>query len=66
MLAGCSNGGSGSSAPAASAAASVASTAEPAIAISSETEQLTCALLGKDIKIACIVIAKEEGLYADE
>lgn len=36
------------------------------IEVSSETEDLTCALLGKDIKIACIVIAKEEGLYEEE
>lgn len=36
------------------------------IEVSDQTEELTCALLGKDIKIACIVIANEEGFYDEE
>lgn len=36
------------------------------IEISNETEELSCALLGKDIKIAGICVAKQEGLFEEE
>ena len=42
------------------------STEEKKIELSSETEDLSCALLGKDIKIAGIIIAKQEGLFEEE
>lgn len=36
------------------------------IEISAETEDLSCALLGKDIKIAGICVAMQEGLFEEE
>ena len=55
--AGCTNSGNSSAEKPSSAAD---------IELSSETEQLVCALLGKDLKIACIIIAAQEGLYEEE
>lgn len=37
-----------------------------AFTVNEETETLRVATLGKDIKIACILVAKEEGLYEEE
>ncbi|MBQ9042554.1 MAG: ABC transporter substrate-binding protein [Eggerthellaceae bacterium] len=68
MLAGCSSSGGSASASASSASASAeaSSAAAPAIEISDEMEELNAVLLGKDSKIACIIIASQRGYYADE
>ena len=62
-LAGCASGGSSASV---SASAQASSSAAPALEISSEMEELNAVLLGKDSKIACIIIAKQRGYYDDE
>ena len=54
--AGCTNSGN--------AGTGAASAAD--IELKPETEQLVCALLGKDLKIACVIIAAQEGLYQEE
>ena len=68
MLAGCASGSGSASASAssASASASASSTAAPAIQIKDEVEELNTVLLGKDAKIACIIVASQRGYYADE
>ena len=69
VLGGCGNSGSGSasaSASAASASAASASSSAPAIAIKDEMEELNTVLLGKDAKIACIIIASQRGYYDAE
>ena len=73
MLAGCANnsGSSSASASASSASASASSSASTSSAASSikindATEELSAVLLGKDAKIACIIIASQRGYYADE
>ncbi|MBR3181314.1 MAG: ABC transporter substrate-binding protein [Eggerthellaceae bacterium] len=62
-LAGCASGGSSASV---SASAQASSSAAPALEISSEMEELNAVLLGKDSKIACIIIANQRGYYDDE
>ena len=57
--AGCTNSGNSGNA---GAGAVSAADIEP----KPETEQLVCALLGKDLKIACVIIAAQEGLYQEE
>lgn len=57
--AGCTNSGNSGNA---GAGAVSAADIEP----KPETEQLVCALLGKDLKIACVIIASQEGLYQEE
>ncbi|MGN0072556.1 MAG: ABC transporter substrate-binding protein [Coriobacteriales bacterium] len=57
-LAGCTNSGNSGAASGNGAATD--------IELNPETEQLLCALLGKDLKIACIIIASQEGLYQEE
>ena len=64
MLAGCSNTGSKSASASASASASSAS--GPAITPNSAVEELNTVLLGKDAKIACIIVASQRGYYTDE
>lgn len=65
LLSACGGSSSGSSsASEASAAASASASYDNTV--SSETEELTVGLLGKDIKIACILIARQEGLYKKE
>ncbi|MBO4352256.1 MAG: ABC transporter substrate-binding protein [Eggerthellaceae bacterium] len=64
MLAGCSSSSSGSAS--ASASASASSEAAPAIEINDEMEELNTVLLGKDAKIACIIVASQRGYYEDE
>jgi len=74
-LAGCSNGGgsasksasaSASAASASSASASASSASGPAITPNAEMEELNTVLLGKDAKIACIIVANQRGYYTDE
>ena len=62
-LAGYASGGSSASV---SASAQASSSAAPALEISSEMEELNAVLLGKDSKIACIIIANQRGYYDDE
>lgn len=62
-LAGCSSG-SGSSSASSSAASSEA--ALPTIDVNDEMEELNTVLLGKDSKIACIIVAMKSGYYEDE
>ena len=64
MLAGCSNAGSKS--VSASASASASSASGPAITPNSAVEELNTVLLGKDAKIACIIVASQRGYYTDE
>lgn len=64
MLAGCSN--SGSKSASASASASASSASGPAITPNSAVEELNTVLLGKDAKIACIIVALQRGYYTDE
>lgn len=60
MLSGCaSNSASGSG-------SSTASAETPVIEINDEEEELNTVLLGKDSKIACIIVATQRGYYADE
>lgn len=67
VLGGCSGGTASSAAASASASAAAASSAAaPAIELSPDTEELTVALLGKDIKIAALLVANEEGFFAEE
>lgn len=73
VLGGCSNGSASSaSATASSASASAASSASAtagsaaAIELSPDTEDLTIAVLGKDIKIAALLVADAEGFFAEE
>ena len=54
--AGCTNSGN----------AGTGATSAADIELKPETEQLVCALLGKDLKIACVIIAAQEGLYQEE
>lgn len=62
-LAGCSQNQSASSA---SSSASSSSSTTAAYEIKDEVESLTVAVLGKDIKIAPVIVASEEGFFADE
>ena len=72
MLAGCggssTSGSAASSAAASGEASSAAASAEaaPAIELSEEMEELNAVLLGKDSKIACIIVASQRGYYAEE
>ena len=67
-LVGCgSSSGSSASASASSASASASSSAAAsAIEIKDQMEELKLVLLGKDAKIACIIVAKQRGYYDDE
>lgn len=67
MLAGCASGSASSSSAAVSAAASSAASASgPAIKANDAMEELNTVLLGKDSKIACIILALQRGYYTDE
>ena len=55
-----------SAASASASAASASASAAAAIKISDETETLKTVLLGKDSKIACIIVAQQRGYYTDE
>lgn len=67
MLAGCASGSASSSSAAVSAAASSAASASgPAIKANDAVEELNTVLLGKDSKIACIILALQRGYYTDE
>ena len=72
MLAGCSNSGSKSASASASGSASASASASasnasgPAITPNSAVEELNTVLLGKDAKIACIIVANQRGYYTDE
>ena len=78
LLAGCSSGSgsAGSASASASAAASASASAQasasasaaakPAIAVNDAMEELNTVLLGKDSKIACIIVASQRGYYDDE
>lgn len=61
MFTGCANASERSSSAAAGAAAEAA-----AIEISDEMEEINTVLLGKDAKIACIIVASQRGYYTDE
>lgn len=63
LLAGCATNASNSS----TAQSDASAVEEPAaFTVSDEVESLKVATLGKDIKIACVLVAKEEGLYEEE
>lgn len=64
-LAGCS-GSSGSASGSGSASASASNSAAAPIVVNQEMEELNTVLLGKDAKIACIIVASQRGYYADE
>ena len=76
MLAGCGSSSasgsasvSGSTSASASASASGSASAAssgPSIVANDEMEELNTVLLGKDSKIACIIIANQRGYYTDE
>ena len=70
VLAGCSSSGSSSASKSASGSAasgSASAAAEsPAIKVNDEMEELNTVLLGKDSKIACIIVASQRGYYTDE
>ena len=73
MLAGCSSSSSSSASASASSAsasgsasASASSASGPAIKVNDTMEELNTVLLGKDSKIACIIIATQRGYYTDE
>lgn len=64
MLVGCATGSAASSKAAPSVAAS--GTSGLAIKANDAVEELNTVLLGKDCKIACIIVALQRGYYADE
>ena len=67
MLAGCGSSASGSASAAASGSASASSAAVgPSIVPNEAMEELNTVLLGKDSKIACIIVASQRGYYTDE
>lgn len=76
MLAGCGNASSSGAASSATAAASSAAAAAASnsasasstagIQLNDSVEELKTVLLGKDSKIACIIVANKRGYYSDE
>lgn len=62
-LAGCS---SASEEKASSSDSSSASTSSATYTLNPETEELTVAVLGKDVKIAALIVASEEGFFEEE
>ena len=67
MLAGCSSSGSKSASGSGSASSASASSASgPSITPNGAMEELNTVLLGKDSKIACIIVASQRGYYTDE
>ena len=66
LLGGCSSGSSSASASASASTASASSSAADVIAVNDTVEQLKLVLLGKDAKIACIIVANQRGYYTDE
>ena len=68
MLAGCGSNSSKSSSAAASSSASSSSSTAAASSIKANDamEELNTVLLGKDSKIACIIVASKRGYYDDE
>lgn len=69
ILGGCSGSSSantGSNSNAGSSVSSSSATATAKYNISDETEELKIAVLGKDIKIAPVIIASEEGFFEEE
>ena len=68
-LVGCS-GGSGSASSASSnasaASASSNSTSSASVQLNDEMEELNVAVLGKDIKIAALIVADQEGFMEEE
>ena len=68
-LSGCASSGSSSKSASGSASASGSGSAAaegPAITPNDEMEELNTVLLGKDSKIACIIVATQRGYYTDE
>ena len=68
LLSGCSSSSKSSSASSTSAGSSTSASsgAAPTIVANDEMEELNTVLLGKDSKIACIIVANKRGYYTDE
>lgn len=66
MLAGCGGSSSSASASASSSALASSGAAGASIVANDTMEELNTVLLGKDSKIACVIIANKRGYYTDE